>query len=128
MWLESTIKADESPWKKLRGRIKTKEQVDIEKSSMKRESMMPTNIFSFDHKPPQVAYLDPSFCVNVLIEKAKFHTQCATYSEKLEEQGTILLLSNLGLNEIWFVLLCFQAIEILKRQGAESPKKHGSGF
>ncbi|MFH1563938.1 MAG: PIN domain-containing protein [Nitrospirota bacterium] len=75
------------------------------------------NIFSFQEQPPKVAYLDPCFCINILIEGAKFHTECFEYAEKLEVEKTILLLSNLGLDEIWFALLRINAIEVLKNKG-----------
>lgn len=78
---------------------------------MKKEFMMPSNIFSFKETPPKVAYLDPSFCINVIIKEAKFHKECSEYSEKLEAYKTILLFSNLGLDEVWFVLLRFQTYD-----------------
>lgn len=77
---------------------------------------MPDNIFSFNSLPSRVAYIDPSFFLNVLIEEAKFHQQCLEYKDKLKTQHTLLFLSNLGLDEIWYVLIKLQAI---KEHGAK---------
>lgn len=67
--------------------------------------------FSFQNTPPEIAYLDPSFLLNVLLEDATYHAQCVAFARRLEEARSILLLSNLGLDEIWFVLLRIQAIQ-----------------
>ncbi len=81
------------------------------------------NIFSFEEKPPKVAYLDPSFCINILIEKARFHKECFDYSKRLEEEKTVLLVSNLGLDELWFALLRVRTIEFLKDEKIIDPEK-----
>ncbi|MBC7228323.1 MAG: type II toxin-antitoxin system VapC family toxin [Thermoflexales bacterium] len=70
----------------------------------------PPLVFSFQDPPPEIAYLDPSFLLNVLVADATYHTECLEFARRLEEAGTTLLLSNLGLDEIWFVLLRLQAM------------------
>lgn len=64
-----------------------------------------TRALDFREEPPTIAYLDPSFLVNLLLSDAKFHNEAKEYSRRLKEKGTILILSNLGLDEIWFALL-----------------------
>lgn len=77
---------------------------------------MQKRIFSFLDLPPKVAYIDPSFFINFLVLDAKFHNECLKYSKKLEESGTILLLSNLGLDEIWYILLKVLALKYLEKK------------
>jgi len=77
--------------------------------------MRPSTIFSFQDEVPEIAYLDPSFPFNVLVADASWHTECMAFAQRLEEAGTILVLSNLGLDEVWFVLLRVQAVQ---EQGA----------
>jgi len=66
---------------------------------------------SFQDEPPVIAYLDPSFLLNVLIADSTYHGECAAFATRLESARTILVLSNLGLDEIWFVLLRIQAVQ-----------------
>src|SRR3972149_5109349 len=66
---------------------------------------MPKNIFSFKDDPPIIAYIDPSFWINYLVKGAKFHEECLHYAEKLGKERSLLILSSLGLDEIWFALL-----------------------
>jgi len=66
---------------------------------------------SFQDAPPEIAYLDPSFLLNVLVAESTYHTECAEFATRLESKRTILVLSNLGLDEIWFVLLRVQAVQ-----------------
>ncbi|MFQ5900947.1 MAG: type II toxin-antitoxin system VapC family toxin [Thermodesulfobacteriota bacterium] len=66
---------------------------------------MSKRIFSFKDTPPKVAYIDPSFFVNYLVVDGRYHKECVSYSGKLEAHETILLLSNLGVDEIWFAIL-----------------------
>lgn len=73
--------------------------------------MSQARIFSFDDDLPEVAYLDPSFLLNVLIADAVYHSACTAFSTRLEESDTILMLSNIGLDEVWFTLLRTQAME-----------------
>lgn len=67
--------------------------------------------FSFQDTPPEIAYLDPSFLLNVLVAESTYHAECVAFAAQLEAARTILVLSNLGLDEIWFVLLRIQAIQ-----------------
>lgn len=78
---------------------------------MPEVSMRPSTIFSFQDKLPEIAYLDPSFLLNVLVADAVYHAECVAFAQRLEETGTILVLSNLGLDEVWFVLLRIQAVQ-----------------
>lgn len=66
---------------------------------------------SFDFEPPEVAYVDPSFFLNLLVKDSKHYEECKNFSEKLKERKTILIMSNLGLDEIWYVLLKLLAIK-----------------
>lgn len=66
-------------------------------------------IFDFLAAPPAIAYLDPSFLLNVLVAGARYHAECVAYTHRLETAKTTLVLSNLGLDEVWFVLLRIQA-------------------
>ena len=68
-------------------------------------------IFSFQDDPPEIAYLDPSFLLNVLVAESTYHAECMDFAKQLEDAESILVLSNLGLDEIWFVLLRVQAVE-----------------
>lgn len=72
---------------------------------------MANNIFGFDSLPSSVVYVDPSFFLNILINEAKFHKQCIEYKDRLKKHHTFLFLSNLGLDEIWYVLIKLQAIK-----------------
>lgn len=67
--------------------------------------------FSFQDPPPELAYLDPSFLLNVLVAESTYHAECVAFAARLEAARTILVLSNLGLDEIWFVLLRIQAVQ-----------------
>ena len=68
-------------------------------------------IFSFQDDPPEIAYLDASFLLNVLVAESTYHVECVDFAKRLEDAESILVLSNLGLDEIWFVLLRIQAVE-----------------
>lgn len=72
---------------------------------------MADNIFNFESLPPRVAYVGPSFLLNILVDEAKFHKQCIEYKNKLRDRRILLFLSNLGLDEIWYVLIKLQAIK-----------------
>lgn len=71
---------------------------------------MSANIFSFRSEPPKIAYIDPSFFLNLLVKDSRYFDECKGFAEKLEETKTILIMSNLGLDEIWYVLLKLLAI------------------
>lgn len=72
---------------------------------------MADNIHSFDSLPEQAAYIDPCFLLNILVKEAKFHHPCVEYKDRLKKNHTLLFLSNLGLDEIWYVLIKLQAIK-----------------
>jgi predicted nucleic acid-binding protein len=78
---------------------------------------MPADVFSFRSEPPQVAYVDPSFFLNLFIRDSAYFEECKGFAEKLEERKTVLIMSNLGLDEIWYVLLKLLAV-----------KDHGKGW
>ena len=81
------------------------------------------SIYSFENEPPRVAYLDPSFIVNLLLEDGKYHRACLQYSEKLKRSSITLILSNLGLDEIWFALLKVLAVQDLQEQDVADPER-----
>ncbi len=64
-----------------------------------------TKVLDFKTEPPSIGYLDPSFLVNLILSDAKFHREVKDFAERLKEKGTILILSTLGLDEIWFALM-----------------------
>lgn len=64
-----------------------------------------TRILDFEAPPPEIAYIDPSFLVNVILSDAKYHSDAGAFSEQLGAKGSIIVLSNLGLDEIWFALI-----------------------
>jgi len=72
---------------------------------------MLANVFSFKSESPNVAYVDPSFFLNLLVKDSKYFDECKEFAEKLKERKTILIMSNFGLDEIWYVLLKLLAIK-----------------
>lgn len=68
-------------------------------------------VHSFKEEPPSLAYVDPSFFINLLIKDSKYHEECKNFSKKLKDKQTILVGSNLGLDEIWYVILKVKATE-----------------
>ncbi|MCX8014059.1 MAG: type II toxin-antitoxin system VapC family toxin [Rectinema sp.] len=78
---------------------------------MTAETKKQPRFLDFRAPPPAFAYLDPSFLLNVLVSGASYHSECVAYAHRLEAAKTTLVLSNLGLEEIWFVLLRIQATE-----------------
>ncbi len=52
-----------------------------------------------------MAYVDPNFFINVMVRNSVFFDECKNYSEKLKDGKTVLVMSNLGLDELWYVLL-----------------------
>ena len=63
------------------------------------------SVKSFDVAPPSLAYGDTSFFVALLEENEQFHDECMDFSAKLEAAKSIVVLSALGLDEIWYALL-----------------------
>ncbi len=56
-------------------------------------------VFDFTLPVPGRLYWDSSFLVNIAFATAKFHTQCATYYQRLKDEGVPVLISNLTLDE-----------------------------
>ncbi len=42
---------------------------------------MLNNIHGFDEKPPKIAYVDPSFFINLMVKDSVFFEDCKDYSE-----------------------------------------------
>jgi predicted nucleic acid-binding protein len=63
------------------------------------------SIKNFDVEPPGLAYGDASFFVALLEENEQFHDECIAFSAKLQTAKSIVVLSALGLDEIWYALL-----------------------
>lgn len=66
---------------------------------------MSHKIHGFEEQPPKIAYVDPNFFINLMVKDSVFFEECKKYSEKLKESKTVLVMSNLGLDELWYVLL-----------------------
>jgi predicted nucleic acid-binding protein len=62
-------------------------------------------VFDFAASLPDRFYWDSSFLVNVAFAAAKFHKPCAAYYYRLKEAGVPVILSNLALDETWYILL-----------------------
>lgn len=77
-------------------------------------------VHSFKENPPSLAYVDPSFFINLLIKDSNYHQECKMFSKKLKEKQTVLTVSNLGLDEIWYVILKVMAT---KEHGDEAMNK-----
>ena len=56
---------------------------------------MLNNIHGFDEKPPKIAYVDPSFFINLMVKDSLFFEDCRDYSEKLKGGKTVLVMSNI---------------------------------
>ncbi len=77
---------------------------------MPEASKRQPTILSFHDAPPEIAYLDPAFLLNVLVTESTYHADCVAFAKRLEEAKALLALSNLGLDEVWFILLRLQAV------------------
>ena len=62
-------------------------------------------VFDFTLPVPERLYWDSSFLVNIAFASAKFHTQCVAYYQRLKDERVPVLISNLTLDETWYVLL-----------------------
>ncbi len=98
------------------------------------------SIFNFNTSPPELSYGDPSFFLGALIESDPYHAECDAFSEKLKAAQSLVALSSLGLDEIWFALLKLLATrdfgertwqralkndpEIVKRYAADIEQTH----
>jgi predicted nucleic acid-binding protein len=78
---------------------------------MPKVSKKQNYIFDFKSPPPDTAYLDPSFLLNILLKESRYHLECRNFAKKLKSKETLLLLSNLGLDEIWYILLRYEAVK-----------------
>jgi len=87
-----------------------------------------TKALDFRVEPPTIGYLDPSFLVNLILSDGKFHREVKEYSKRLQEKGTLLVLSNLGLDEIWFALLKVFAIRDYGLRGWYGKLKENPGI
>lgn len=76
-------------------------------------------ISDFKSEPPEIAYLDPSFLVNFILSNGKYHKETENFADKIQKKGTIIVLSNLGLDEIWYALLKALAIRDYKKEWAD---------
>jgi predicted nucleic acid-binding protein len=63
---------------------------------------------------PNRIYWDSSFLVNIGFVAAKFHQACAAYYFRLKEAEVPVLLSNLALDETWYIVLKLET-ELLYR-------------
>ena len=63
------------------------------------------SILSFNESPPEFTYGDPSFFIGVLFETEDYYDECIQFSRKLEIAESLVALSPLGLDEIWFAAL-----------------------
>lgn len=77
------------------------------------------SLLDFNSEPPRVAYVDPSFFLNLLVEDSRYYEECKNFAEKLRERKTILVMSTLGLDEIWYVLLKLLAIKEYGTKGCK---------
>ncbi len=84
---------------------------------------MLSNIHGFDENPPKIAYVDPSFFINLMVKDSLFFEDCKDYSEKLKGGKTVLVMSNLGLDEIWYVLLKLFAMKDYGKNWQKTLKK-----
>lgn len=62
-------------------------------------------VFDFLASLPNRIYWNSSFLVNIGFGAAKFHQPCAVYYYRLKETAVPVLLSNLALDETWYILL-----------------------
>jgi predicted nucleic acid-binding protein len=69
-------------------------------------------VFDFTAPLPDRLYWDSSFLVNVAFAAAKLHRPCAAYYYRLKETGVSVILSNLALDETWYILLKLEAEQL----------------
>lgn len=62
-------------------------------------------VFDFAAFLPNRLYWDSSFLVNIAFVTAKFHKPCAAYYYRLKAERVPIILSNLALDEVWYILL-----------------------
>ncbi|MGH7961412.1 MAG: type II toxin-antitoxin system VapC family toxin [Candidatus Binatia bacterium] len=74
-------------------------------------------VFDFAAPLPDHLYWDSSFLVNVAFAAAKFHDPCAAYYYRLKEEGVPVVLSNLALDETWYILMKLETEQLYHPQG-----------
>ncbi len=85
---------------------------------------MTHKVHSFEEQPPKIAYIDPSFFINLMVKDSRFFEECKNYSQKLRRGKTVLVMSNLGLDEIWYVLLKLFAMRDYEKNWQKTLKKN----
>ncbi len=85
---------------------------------------MTHKVHSFEEQPPKIAYIDPSFFINLMVKDSRFFEECKNYSQKLRRGKTVLVMSNLGLDEIWYVLLKLFAMRDYEKNWQKILKKN----
>jgi predicted nucleic acid-binding protein len=80
---------------------------------------MPANIFNFDAELPEVIYWDSSFIVNFCVDGVKYHSACAEFVKRLEEENILSIVSNLALDEVWYALLRVNLINDFEQEWHE---------
>ncbi len=85
---------------------------------------MTHKVHSFEEHPPKIAYIDPSFFINLMVKDSRFFEECKNYSQKLRRGKTVLVMSNLGLDEIWYVLLKLFAMRDYEKNWQKTLKKN----
>jgi predicted nucleic acid-binding protein len=74
------------------------------------------SVFDFAAPLPNRLYWDSSFLVNVAFAAAKLHQPCAAYYYRLKESGVPVMLSNLALDETWYILLKLETEQLYPPQ------------
>ncbi len=70
------------------------------------------SVFDFAAPLPDRLYWDSSFLVNVAFAAAKLHRPCAAYYYRLKESRVPVILSNLALEETWYLLLKLETAQL----------------
>ena len=71
-------------------------------------------VFDFAAALPNRLYWDSSFLVNIAFAAAKFHKACTDYYYLLKEERVPVLVSNLTLDETWYILLKLESEQLYK--------------
>ena len=56
---------------------------------MPEASRRQPTIFSFQDDPPEIAYLDPSFLLNVLVAESTYHAECMDLTVQVDVQDEL---------------------------------------
>ena len=73
-------------------------------------------VFDCSAPLPDRLYWTSSFLVNVSFAAAKYHQPCADYYYRLKEAEAPVVLSNLALDETWYILLKLEAEHLYEPQ------------